>query len=144
MAFVGSNLALGVHQILKIYGGEQDGALTITTTDIPVNIQAFLFRKGFRRPGDIQRLVDIGGYLSCCLLLLLVILRRQPHNFGGSRKSTDCWFQEEGIQEGHIFKRRDEKSRFAAAGSSGTPAHERSLSLQGKHLAMLRSNALHL
>ncbi|CEL09738.1 hypothetical protein ASPCAL12868 [Aspergillus calidoustus] len=74
-----------VHQILKIYGEEQDGAPRITTTDIPVTIQAFLYRKGFRRPEDIQRLVDIGGYLSRGLLLLLVILRRQPHNFSGLR-----------------------------------------------------------
>ncbi|KAL2802880.1 hypothetical protein BJX63DRAFT_437470 [Aspergillus granulosus] len=74
-----------VHQILRIYGEEQDGAPRITVTDIPVMIQAFLYRKGFRRPEDIQRLVDIGGYLSRGLLLLLVVLRRQPPQFGDSR-----------------------------------------------------------
>ncbi|KAL3476599.1 hypothetical protein BJX99DRAFT_270404 [Aspergillus californicus] len=74
-----------VHQILKIYGEEQDGAPRITATDIPLAILAFLYRKGFRQPEDIQRLIDIGGYPSRGLLLLLVVLRRQPHHFGGSR-----------------------------------------------------------
>ncbi|KAL3459137.1 hypothetical protein BJX64DRAFT_291534 [Aspergillus heterothallicus] len=74
-----------VHQILKIYGEEQDGATQMTATNTPVMIQAFLYRKGFRQAEDIQRLIDVGGYLSRSLLLLLVVLRRQPSQFGGSR-----------------------------------------------------------